>query len=327
MILAGDIGGTNTRLAIFDDQNRMVGKSHKFKTGNGLSLESQCEQVLRTAKNNRPARACLAIAGPVIDGVCRSTNIGRNFVSEEIKKTVGLDSLELINDLVANAAGIELLDRTEVVTVMRGENHTGSRAILSPGTGLGEGALIWNGKHHRPIPSEGGHTRFAPTNDLEQELLDYLMPFCPTVTYENVCSGKGIEPLFRFFVDRGSQVAPAFMKKIDREQDVKKRAAYISDAAIAKSQPAAIDAMHLFVSVLGVEASNLVLTFFATGGVYLGGGISPRILPLIKSPVFKKAFLSHRDLGDLLNRIPVRVILNTNTALEGAALYGRRFYN
>jgi glucokinase len=325
MILAGDIGGTNTRLAVFDDRLKMVGRVHKFKTQGELSLEEHIEKVLHAARRDAPKRACLAIAGPVIDGICRPVNISRTFSADEMRKATGLESLIMINDLVANAAGIESLDRNETVTVLKGEKHFGNCAIVSPGTGLGEGALIWDGAHHRPIPSEGGHARFAPTSALEQDFLTFMLRSHKTVSFEHVCSGKGIEPLLRFFVERGSDVSAKFMKRFEREKPGSARAAMITDAALDHSEKAAVDAMELFVRVLAIEASNMAFKVFATGGVYLGGGIPPRILPMIKSKVFKDAFLSHAVLGGLLKRFPVKVILNTDTALEGAAIYCSRF--
>lgn len=324
MILAGDIGGTNTRLAIFDENHRVMGKVYQFRTGDGSNLIPQMRSVLNSA-TDKPTRACLAMAGPIIDGVCDSNNIKRKFYAHEIQKETRLASLTMINDLVANAAGIESLSRSEMVTILKGEKHDGNCAIVSPGTGLGEGALIWDGKHHRPIPSEGGHARYAPTTELEQDLLDYLMPEKGTVVYEDVCSGQGIEPLFRFFVDRGSVASASFIKKIDKQKDPGKRVAMISTAGLDRTEPAAIDAMQLFVRTLGIEAGNMAAKVFATGGVYLGGGIPPKILPLLRSKTFKQAFLNHRTLGGFFARFPVRVILNTDTALEGAAIYCARF--
>ncbi len=326
MILAGDIGGTNTRLAIFDDRLTLVRPPSKFPTGNGSRLEEYVKKVLKSAKGEKITRACLAIAGPVIDGVCNSTNIGRAFVAEDIRKAAGLESLILINDLVANAAGIATLGKSDIHTLIKGEKHHGNCAIVSPGTGLGEGALIWDGRRHRPIPSEGGHSRFGPTTDLESDFYRYLAKRISTVTYEDVCSGKGIEPLFRFFVERGESVSPAFMRKFEKLES-KKRGAAISEAALDKSQPAAVAAMNLFVRTLGIEASNMVFKVFATGGVYLGGGIPPKILPLLKTRIFKDAFLTHRvePIRELLTQVPVRVILNDDTALEGAASYGSTF--
>lgn len=324
MILAGDIGGTNTRLAVFDEHLERVGKVYQFKTGNGSELENRLEDVLRTRKNGPVVKACLAIAGPVIDGVCAPVNIGRSFKATEIRDALGLQSVVLINDLVANAAGIELLEKKDLVTIQRGEKHDGNCAIVSPGTGLGESALIWDGQYHRPIASEGGHARFAPTTELEQDLLTFMMRRNKTVTFEHVCSGQGIEPLFRFFVERSSPVSDRFLNRLD-QTPIPQRAAVISKAGLDKTEPAAVQAMRLFVRILGIEASNMALKVFASGGVYLGGGIPPRVLPLIRSRTFQQAFLSHTVVAKILARFPVRVILKTDTALEGAALYGLRF--
>jgi glucokinase len=326
MILAGDIGGTNIRLAVFDKDLKRIGKVHQFKTGNGSDLETRLHDVLQTRKNGSVVRACLAVAGPVIDGVCAPVNIGRTFRATDIRDALGLESVVLINDLVANAAGIGLLKKNDLVTIQRGEKHHGNCAILSPGTGLGESALIWDGQQHRPIASEGGHARFAPTTELEQELLTFMMRRHKTVTFEHVCSGQGIEPLFRFFVERGSGVSNRFLSRLD-QAPVPERAAIISKAGLHKTEPAAVQAMQLFVRILGIEASNLTLKVFACGGVYLGGGIPPRILPLIRSRTFKQAFLSNTIFTKMLARVPVKVILNTDTALEGAAWYGLRFDN
>ncbi len=326
MILAGDIGGTNTRLAIFDDKRKLVRKPSKFPTGDGKCLDEYVAKVLKSVKGEKITHACLAIAGPVIDGICSSTNIGRKFVAEDIRKAAGLESLILINDLVANAAGIETLEKNQIFTLIKGQKHHGNCAIVSPGTGLGEGALIWDGHRHRPIPSEGGHARFGPTTEVESDFLAYLSRTLSTVTYEDVCGGKGIEPLFRFFVERGEAVPAAFMRKFDRETP-KRRAMHISEAAVDQSVPAAVKAMEFFVRTLAIEASNMVCKVFATGGVYLGGGIPPKILPLLKSRNFKDAFLTHRiePIAELLKQVPVRVILHDDTALEGAANYGIKF--
>lgn len=324
MILAGDIGGTNTRLAVFNEDLERIGKVHQFKTGTGLELENRIRDLIKTIKTGSVVKACLAVAGPVIDGVCTPVNIGRTFRASEIRDAVGLESVTLINDLVANAAGIELLKKKDLVTIQRGEKHYGNCAIVSPGTGLGESALIWDGQHHRPIASEGGHARFAPTTELEQELLTFMMRLNKTVTFEHVCSGQGIEPVFRFFVERGSPVSKRFLNRLD-QTPVPERAAIISKAGLEKTEPAAVQTMQLFVRILGIEASNMALKVFACGGVYLGGGIPPRILPFIRSQTFKHAYLSHTVFAKMLARFPIRVILKTDTALEGAALYGLRF--
>ncbi len=324
MILAGDIGGTNTRLAIFDDKLKLIGKPQKFPTGNGNQLESQIAKVLKTVKGEKISRASIAIAGPVIDGVCRSTNIGRTYVANDIRKEMKFDSLVLLNDLVANASGIELLKKNELVTILKGKNLHGNRAVVSPGTGLGEGTLVWDGAHHRAIPSEGGHSRFAPSTDMEAELLSFLMQKNPTVIVEDVCSGTGIGNIFDFFVDMGADCPAKLLKQISALPPKEKGAA-VSVAASKNQSEAAILAMHLFVGILGTECANMAVKVFATGGIYLGGGIPPKILPLIKSSTFKESFLTHRTMGSLLKCIPIRVILNDDTALEGAAVYGLRY--
>lgn len=323
MILAGDIGGTNTRLALFDDKMRPVGTPRKHPTGDGSKLESQIKDLLKRA--GRPVeRACLAIAGPVIEGVCTSTNIGRTFREEEIRRKLGLKSLTLINDLVANASGIELLDKSEVKTLLKGEKHAGTRAVVSPGTGLGEGTLAWDGRYHRPMPSEGGHTRFSPNNAEQRELHAFLQERFGSVIVEHVISGRGIGNIYDYFVARGDTPSPAVVRKLAKT-DPLKRGAVISAAALDGSCKVCAGVMNLFVDALGVECANMAVKVFAIGGVYVGGGIPPKILPLLTGARFKKAFLTHPTMTAYLRRVPVRLILNDDTALEGAALYGYRF--
>ncbi|HEY0007748.1 MAG TPA: glucokinase [Tepidisphaeraceae bacterium] len=323
MILAGDIGGTNTRLAVFDENYKVIGKQWKFPTGNGNDLETQIKKVFASVKI-KPPTACLAMAGPVIENVCLGTNIGRRFVAEEMRKTLNLDSVTLINDLVANAAGVERLSKSELVTLMKGKRRTGTAALVSPGTGLGESIIVWDGHFLRPLPGEGGHARFAPTSELEVELFLYLLKKLGTVTTEDVVSGRGMDNLFSFYADRGLSVPKALQKKLDATPPAN-RGGLIAQAAVTKTSEAATEAMNLFVHLLGVEAASFALKTLAIGGVYLGGGIPPKILPLLQGPAFKKAFLTHRTMAGLLKEIPVHVILNDDTALEGAALYGRRF--
>ena len=323
MILAGDIGGTNTRLAVFDENFNRVGKLWKFPTGKGTELESHIEQALKPLKV-RPARACLAVAGPVIENVCKSTNIGRLFVGDDIARSMKLESVTLINDLVANAAGVERLDASQMVTILKGKKRRGTCGMVSPGTGLGESVIIWDGHHFRPYPGEGGHTRFAPTTPVEVELLSWMMKKHPIVTSEDLVSGRGLDNVFTFFEERGLSVPKPLRKKLDATPAAN-RGGLISEAALKGTSDAAKAAMETFVHLLGVEAANFALKTLAIGGIYLGGGIPPKILPLIQTNAFKKAFLTHPTMSAMLKEIPVRVILHDDTALEGAALYGRRF--
>ena len=323
MILAGDIGGTNTRLAIFDEHAKPVGQPAKFPTGNGSALEDHVRRVLKDS-GQTVKRACIAVAGPVINGVCRSTNIGRTFVQSEIQATLGLDQLTLINDLVANASGIETLDASEIVTVVDGDQTVGSRAVCSPGTGLGEGLLIYEGTFHRAYPSEGGHSRFAPTTADERGLLDFMTNKQGDTIVEHVLSGRGIGNIFDYYVSTGRTPATVVTDELTTVA-VKERGGVISHAALNGQCDVCRSTMDLFVHAFAIECASLAVKGFAIGGVYVGGGIPPKILPLLRGDAFKQAFVTHVTMGEFLKRVPVRVILNDDTALEGAALYGIRF--
>lgn len=323
MILAGDIGGTNTRLAIFDEHAKLVGTPSKFPTGNGSGLEDYVRRVLKESGQG-VKRACIAVAGPVINGVCRSTNIGRTFVESDIRATLGLDKLTLINDLVANASGIETLDASEIVTVVDGEDTVGSRAVCSPGTGLGEGLLIYEGQYHHAYPSEGGHSRFAPTNADERGVLNFLSEKNGDVIVEHVLSGRGIGNIFDYYVSTGRTPAKAVADELAAVA-TKDRGGVISKAALDGKCDVCVATMGLFVHALAIECASLAVKGFAIGGIYVGGGIPPKILPLLKGNAFREAFVTHVTMGEFLKRVPVRVILNDDTALEGAALYGLRF--
>ena len=323
MILAGDIGGTNTRLAVFDPQGKPLSEPQKFPTGNGQQLEQQIGQVL--TKFGKPVdRACIAVAGPVIEGVCRSTNIGRTFVAGDIRNAINFKSLTLINDLVANASGIETLSDDEIVTIIDGETHAGSRAVCSPGTGLGEGLLIYDGKHHRAYPAEGGHSRFAPTTADERGLLEFLTKKTGDVIVEHVMSGRGIGNIFDYYVSTGRKPAEGVQKALEGVAAID-RGGIISKAAIDGTCDVCRATMDLFVHAFAVECASLAVKSFAIGGLYVGGGIPPKILPLLKGDTFKTAFVTHITMNAFLKQVPVRVILNDDTALEGAALYGQRF--
>ncbi|MGC4032006.1 MAG: glucokinase [Tepidisphaeraceae bacterium] len=324
MILAGDIGGTNTRLAVFDEQFKPLGEPKKFATGNGQQFEEQARSVLK--EFGKPVdRACIAVAGPVVEGVCRSTNIGRTFVETEIRDALGLKSLTLINDLVANASGIELLDDSEVVTLLPGEGRQGSRAVCSPGTGLGEGLLIFEGKYHHAQPSEGGHSRFAPTSPDEAGLLKFLQESLGgDVIVEYVLSGRGIGNIFDYYVFTGRLPAPGVAEELAKVT-TNARGGVISRAALDGRCDTCRATMDLFVHALAVEAASLACKSFAIGGIYIGGGIPPKIRPLLDTPLFKNTFTKHVTMGEFLKRVPVKLILNDDTALEGAAVYGVRF--
>jgi glucokinase len=230
---------------------------------------------------------------------------------------LGLQAVGLINDLEANAWGIGVLERDDLAVLNAGApDAEGNQAIISAGTGLGEAGLAWDGTQHRPFATEGGHSDFAPRNHLEMELLDYLLKQFRRVSYERVVSGPGLLNIYRFLRDTGRGEEPAWLAEKLRDQDP---GAVVSQAALDGKSDLCVQALDLFVSLYGAEAGNLALKLLATGGVYLGGGIAPKIISKLQDSIFLNAFTAKGRLKPLLQAMPVRVILNDRTALLGAA--------
>ncbi len=262
-------------------------------------------------------RASFGIAGPVRNGRCEATNLPWVVDSKTVAKRLGLKRVGLINDLEANAYGIAVLQSKDFVILNKGaRNARGNRAIISAGTGLGEAGMYWDGKSHRPFPSEGGHGDFAPRNHLEMELLDYSMKRYRRVSYERLVSGPGLVNVYQFLRDTGKGKEPAWLAEEMRHGEP---APIISQHAIDAKSLLCIQALEIFVSLYGAEAGNLALKLMATGGVYLGGGIAPQIIQKLKEPEFMNAFTAKGRMRPLLQDIPVRVIMNPKTALLGAA--------
>jgi glucokinase len=323
MILAGDIGGTNTRLAFVEtagERLRLV-REATFPSREHGSLEAVLRQFL--SSQHDPVRcAAFGIAGPVRHGRCDATNLPWVVDSQAVAREVGLASVGLINDLEANACGIEALSPEDVETLNEGEaGAAGNAAIISAGTGLGEAGIYWDGVRHHPFGTEGGHTDFAPRNHLEMELLEYLQKQFGRVSYERVVSGPGLVNVYRFLRDTGRGEEPAWLTERMRQGDA---AAAVSGAALRGESTLCAQALDLFVSIYGAEAGNLALKAMATGGVYIGGGIAPKIIQKLKDPGFLNAFTSKGRMKPMLQAIPVRVILYPKTALLGAALFATR---
>jgi glucokinase len=239
-----------------------------------------------------------------------------------LARELGLERAGLINDLEANAWGIALLEARDVAVLQGGApDASGNAAIISAGTGLGEAGLYWDGKEHRPFATEGGHTDFAPRNRLESELLEYLLKQFQRVSYERVVSGPGLLNIYRFLRDGGRAEEPPWLAEAMRQEDPP---AVIAQAALDGKSELCVQALDLFVSLYGAEAGNLALKVLATGGVYLGGGIAPRIVQKLREPVFLDAFTFKGRMRALLQAMPVRVILNDRVALLGAARYATR---
>jgi len=234
-----------------------------------------------------------------------------------VARELGLQAVGLINDLEANAYGIAALEPNDFDVLNAGApDAEGNQAIISAGTGLGEAGLTWDGTQHRPFATEGGHSDLAPRNHLEMELLGYLLKQFQRVSYERVVSGPGLLNIYRFLRDTGRGEEPAWLAEKMRDQDP---GAVVSQAAFDGKSDLCVQALDLFVSLYGAEAGNLALKLLATGGVYLGGGIAPKIISKLQDPIFLNAFTAKGRLKPLLQAMPVRVILNDRTALLGAA--------
>lgn len=320
MILAGDIGGTNTRLAFADEKAgclTLVAEA-TFSSREHASLES----VLRKFLSAHPipiTRAAFGIAGPVRHGRCDATNLPWVVDSHLVAREIGLERVGLINDLEANAYGVAALQREDFVLLNEGAvNAEGNAAIISAGTGLGQAVLYWDGRQHHPFATEGGHADFAPRNHLEMALLEYMMKQYQRVSYERVVSGPGLLNIYRFLRDTGRGEEPQWLAERMRQQDP---SAVISQSALRGESELCAQALDLFVTLYGAEAGNLALKVMATGGVYLGGGIAPKIVEKLKASAFLNAFMSKGRMRPLLQAMPVRVILNQKTALLGAARF------
>ena len=319
MVLAGDIGGTNVRLALFEEHDKgfrqIVLEIFPGRDYSGL------EEVLLAFLNKHGAavtKACIGVAGVVRDGVVEMTNLHWRIDSREMARVASLPTVSLLNDLVANAYGIAAMGPEDLETLHDGEEDpSGNRCMISAGTGLGEAGMVWNVTGHLPFHSEGGHVDFAPTNEEETDLYNYLKGRLKRVSYERMVSGPGMRNVYEFLRDTGRAEEPAWLADRLRE----KGTSMISATALAGESELCSKALHLFAILYGRAAGNLALTLMSTGGVYLGGGIAPNILPKLREESFREAFLAKGRLRPWLEKMPVRVILNDKAALLGAAWF------
>ncbi len=316
MILAGDIGGTKTNLALFAGDAREPIQLQTFASREHTGLEPMVEAFLAEHPAEIEA-ATFGIAGPVRDGSADTTNLAWPVDGRSVASVVGLRSVGLLNDLEANAWGIAALADDDFAVLSPGDPAaSGNAAVISAGTGLGEAGLYFDGVRHRPFATEGGHADFAPRSELEVELWRFLAAEYGHVSYERVCSGMGLVNIERFLRRQTGKPRPYWL---ERQMAGGDSAAAISGAALDGSDAVCDEALDRFVSIYGAAAGNLALKLMATGGVYLGGGIAPKILPRLQEGLFMRAFEAKGRFDDLLGRIPVKVILNDKTALLGAA--------
>ena len=328
MLLAGDIGATKTSLGVYSAEKgpREPIVEKTFPSDRYSSLEVLVSEFLAQA-NVAVERAVFGVAGPVIGGKATLTNLSWAVDEIQLKKKLKLQSILLLNDLKALALGVPLLEAEDLYILNKGEpTPGGTKAVIAPGTGLGEAFLTWDGSQYRAYASEGGHTDFGPSNPLEDDLLTYLRGRWGHVSYERICSGMGLPTIYAYFKESGHADEPAWLAEQLAATD--DPTPVIVNAALDEKASCELckATLALFISVLGAEAGNVALKVLATNGVYLGGGIPPRVMPALQQEGFMQAFLNKGRLSDFLKNVPVYVILNPKIALIGAAFYGLELY-
>jgi glucokinase len=321
MILAGEIGATRTRLAAFDaDGNKLqlvVEKTYLSQEHGGLP-----EMITTFTKTEGiPVQsACFGVAGPVTAGRSKISNLPWTIDSRELASQLKLSSVGLINDLEAYAYGIDALESKDFITLSEGaEDAEGNRAVISARTGLGVAGMYWDGFRHHPFACEGGHADFSPRNKLEMELLDYLQGKHRRVSCERILSGPGIKNIYDFLRDT---------KKVDEPNELREQMtqapdppALISKLAAEGKTPICDQTMSLFVSIYGAETGNCALYFMSTGGIFIGGSIAAKNVNKMKDPAFMKSFLDKGRMALLLQQMPVKIVLNDDSGIIGAARY------
>jgi glucokinase len=326
MLLAGDIGGTKTNLAVFptneEDGWKKPLAEATFPSGRYPSLEAIVGEFQE--QHQYPIElASFGVAGPVVGGKATITNLPWVLEENHLKQALNIPSVSLINDLNAIAHGVPYLDAQDLHTLNAGHPVVkGSIAVVAPGTGLGEAFLTWEGERYHPHTSEGGHADFAPADALQLELLSYFQQRYSHVSFERFCSGKGLPNIYTFLKETGRATEPAWLAE-ELSQTHDPTPVIVANALDPENACELCTlTLELFVAILGAEAGNMALKVLATGGVYLGGGIPPRILPFLSEGRFMQPFLRKGRLSDVLIPIPVYVILNPNIALLGAARHG-----
>jgi glucokinase len=328
MILAGDVGGTKVHLALFDFSGGQLHpiRDQKFPAHQFLTLDEVVNKFLAGDEDARKVHradimaACFGLPGPVRDGRLKLTNLPWTLDVRDLSKSLSIEHVFLINDLEANGYGIPELAPEMIHTLHEGDgNATGHRGLVSAGTGLGEALLIWNGKTHHPIPSEGGHCDFAARSNREIAMLEYLRNTLKgRVSFERVVSGLGLKNIYQFLRDVEKLDEPKWLCDRMSGEDPN---IVIGECAEDGSSSICFETMKTFASAYGAEAGNLALKVLATGGIYLGGGIAPKRLKTMQNGFFMQAFLDKGRMSPLLQSIPVRVILDDTCALLGAAAY------
>ncbi len=315
-ILAGDIGGTKTLLQVAQVTGT-IGNAQihnlaerRFDSQAYDSFGQIMAEFMRQLRKSHPSTtvhsACIGVAGPVKGDYAQVTNLPWELYADSLAQDFSIETVRLINDFQAVGYGIEMLSEKDICQLQAGESQPGGvRAVIGAGTGLGHGILVWRDGRYEVLGSEAGHTSFAPTDDVQLELLRYLLQKKPNVSYELVCSGPGLENIYEFLANKQTQSAARLT------------AAQITQAAFDGKDSLAEQALQMFVRIYGSQAGNLALTCLATGGVYVAGGIAPKILPALQQGEFIRAFNDKSKMQHLLKTIPVAVVTNAEVGLLG----------
>jgi glucokinase len=328
MLLAGDIGGTKTRLGIFstggkDAQPPQPLAEMTFENARYPDLETIVREFTGQVKAGKVERACFGVAGPVLGDRVAITNLPWLIDGKKLASALNIPSVGIINDLLATAHALPFLTPDDLHTLNRGKPVLqGNMAVIAPGTGLGEAFLIWDGRQYQSYASEGGHGDFAPNNGAEIELLRHLSQRWGHVSYDRVCTGRGLPDIYRFLKETDSaEDIPGLAERVAAAADATPLIVAAALAAEGSNSLICVQALEIFVSTLGAEAGNMALRFMATGGIYVAGGLPPRILPFFNQPAFMDAFRRKGRLSEMVAQIPVQVVLNQAAPLLGAAYY------
>jgi glucokinase len=323
MILAGDVGGTKTELAVFEaGPGRLVPlRQEKYASQGFPGLDTIIRHFLEGERAASISAACFGVPGPVIDGRCTTTNLPWTLDERVLASEIPTPRAKLVNDLEAMAWGVMDLPPREMLILQEGVRRPGNMALVAAGTGLGEALMVWDGTRHVVVSSEGGHVDFGPRNETEIGLLTFLRRQFDRVSDERVLSGPGLFNIYRYLrtVTKGAE-PPWLTERILAGDPT----AAVAEAGLASADPVCVDALDLFASIYGAVAGNVALTVLAVGGVYVGGGIAPKLRNKLADGTFVRAFRDKGRLSTLLESFPVRLVLNEQAPLLGAARVASR---
>ena len=318
IVLAGDVGGTKTNLALYEKRGSglIPVRETSLQSRQYDSLEAAIGRFLESGPRQPIDAACLGVAGPVVEGRCVATNLPWIIDEQVLSRAIPAAKVRLLNDLEAAGYGVLALPDNELKTLQAGVSRRGNIAVIAAGTGLGEAMIVREGERHVVIATEGGHTDFAPRGDLEEDLLRYLRKEFGRVSAERILAGPGFFNLYRFLRDTGWAKESSEVADKVRGGDP---AAVITSHAASEGDPLCVKVVEMFVSIYGAEAGNLALKTLAVGGVVVAGGIAPRIIDAMSAGGFMTAFKDKGRLSPLMDTIPVQVALNPKAPLLGAA--------